>query len=487
MLSLRAAVQQAIEKARTITLAASKRARRVRTSGEFDVASLIPTMRSPIVSNAAWSWDIPSILQARDDQMIGRFVSAVRLAESMRTDDALYSAYQNRIAPQRCLNVELQLGKGPKATTAFSEADALFGSQGVALHPDTMSDIEGCLAQHGVAIGVNAWTPRANGSRIDVEHKMWPLEFVWWNQAARCLMTRVDPFPGMDVSSFGTIGLPKDPYGSPPLAGSNLTPIIHGDGRWTIYQKHDFMPWRQDAALLPAALVWAAHAFGMRDWAKGSAAHGSSKIIGELPQGFDIGSLDNPTPDGKNFIALLAAIASDDTPFGIKPFGSKVEILANPGNMWQVFVELVNNREKAAHRIYTGTDAALGAQGGAPGVDIVSLFGVSQTIVQGDLEALERGLLTGVIQPWAAINHGDSMCAPTRRYVIPDGDANAIATQDGSKMTAYIAALNVLKTSGLLTQDTANWAADAFHVCPIVVPAALPPVAPSAPALSVVR
>ena len=118
--------------------------------------------------------------------------------------------------------------------------------------------------------------------------------------------------------------------------------------------------------------------------------------------------------------------------------------------MWQVFVELCNNREKAAHRIYTGTDAALGAQGGAPGIDIASLFGVSQTIVQGDLEALERGVLTGLIQPWAAINHNDSSCSPIRKYCLPDADADAERKSFGERMSAFNVAIKSLRDNGFM-------------------------------------
>ena len=395
-------------------------------------------------------------MQARDDQMIGRFAAAVRLAESMRTDDACYSAFQNRLAPQRCLSVNLLAGKGPKSGQAISEGEALFGQGGIALHPDVMSDIVGCLANHGIAIGVNQWTPRADGSRVDVEHHLWPLEFVWYNPAARCLMTRIDPYPSTNSPAFGTVGLPQDHYGNPQPLNSNLVPIVHGDGRWTIYQKHEFMPWRADAAILPASLVWASHAYAMRDWIKGSSAHGTSKIVGELPQGFDIGALGTPTPESNAFVQLLEAIASDETPFGIKPFGSNIEILSNPSRMWEVFAQLVENREKAAHRIYTGTDAALGSQSGAPGIDIASLFGVSQTIVQGDIEAIQRGIQTGIIQPWAAMNFGDSLCAPFRKYNLPDADADAERKSFGDRMTAFCKAVSELKNAG-------------FEICPDVV------------------
>jgi hypothetical protein len=56
-------------------------------------------------------------------------------------------------------------------------------------------------------------------------------------------------------------------------------------------------------------------------------------------------------------------------------------------------------------------------------VDISTLFGVATTKVQGDLEVIEKALLTGVIEPWCALNFGDSSLAPMRRYLMPDADA----------------------------------------------------------------
>lgn len=457
MATLLGRIRDAVDRSRLMLLAASKRARRIRTADEFNTRSLIPTLRSPIVPSGAWTWNLEEVMRARDAQQSGYFVSAVRLAESLRTDDAAFTATQNRLAPERCIGVKMRPGKGTAASRICNEADGLFGPLGVGVKPSTLADINRTLADHGVAVGVNIWTPRADGSRVDVELKSWPLEFVFWNTAARCLVTRVDPQPMVDSALLP--GMPVDRYGNPQLS-STLVPIIHGDGRWVIFQKSDFMPWRQDAAILSAAMVYAAHAFAIRDWSKNSATHGSAKVVGELPEGFD---LDIESPHVLKFMQLLEDIAASETPYGVKPFGSKVDIMASQSRMHEVFAELALNREKALHRVYCGTDAALGAQGGAPGIDVEQLFGVSTTIVQGDLRCLERGIFEGTIEPWTAVNHGDSAQAPYREYLVPDTDAGIRADQKAKQQTAFIAALAALRSAGIqLTQPMVDDLAGAY-------------------------
>lgn len=69
--------------------APSKRARKVRQAAEFDVTRLRAALRSPVSTGYVYAWTLAEIFAARDAQMRGQFALAARLAESMRTDDAL--------------------------------------------------------------------------------------------------------------------------------------------------------------------------------------------------------------------------------------------------------------------------------------------------------------------------------------------------------------------------------------------------------------
>lgn len=420
--------------------APSKRAKKVRDASEFDVARLRAALGFLKSTSYVYSWTLQQIYGARDAQMRGEFALAARLAESMRTDDALFVAFTNRLAPQRSIKVGLTPARSnAQATKIAVEADALFGSAGIAIHPDTIADIHGCLVNHGVAFAINAWTVRDDGTRTDVALRYWPIEFVRWDSFRRCFMARIDPT---------TTEVPLDE-----TVGGEI-PIVHGDGRWVVFQKNEVEPFKY-GAILPAALVWARHAFAIRDWAKSSVAHGSAKVVGELAEGIPLQSADGAlSAEAAAFIELLKDMASSDAPVGIRPAGSKTDFVVNTSTAWQVFENLVGNGEKAAARIYLGTDGTLGSQGGAPGVDITALFGVAVTHVEGDIKCLERGIDTGLIEPWTAINFGDSSLAPKRRYLIDDPDADAARASYATRMAAFLAEVKAARDAALeITQD----------------------------------
>lgn len=437
----------------------SKRASKVRKGAEFAGASMRMALANPYKSaGGVYSWQLAQIYAARNDQMSGRFTTAARLAESMRTDDALMVAYTNRLAPLRCLKVQMKPASGAGGRSISREADALFGQEGVGLSQETISDVNGCLVNHGVAFTVNDHVLREDGSRTDFAVRYFPIEFVRWDETQQCFLARVD--------------------------GLNEVPIVHGDGRWTVYRKHEYEPWKH-GLVLAGGLVWARHAFAGRDWAKGSAAHGNAKVIGELPEGVSLQGPDGQlSQEAAAFVELLRAVASDDMPVGIRPSGAKTEYITNNSTAWQVFAELMNNAEKAAARLYLGTDGVLGSQGGAPGVDIESLFGVATTLVQGDIQAIERGVREGIIEPWCAMNFGDSSQAPRRSYLIPDADADAARAAMATRRTAFFADIAAARSNGFdVTQDYVNGLAGSHGVeAPLlkVAPVVAPPV-PVAP------
>jgi len=456
--------------------APSKRAKRVRTASEFDAARLVAALPKPRDgSGTINAWSLQRIFQAREAQMRGNFVFPARMAEQMRTDDALFVAYQNRLAPQKVIETEIVAAPGARAASVALEADALFGPNGFALQPDTRVDIHGCLVNHGIAFATMRALPREDGSRVDAEINYWPIEYVRWDDFYRCFFARVDLAE-------------TDPTLLANSAIGGEVPIVHGDGRWLVFQGSEVLPFRHNATILAAALVWARHAFANRDWAKGSVAHGNAKVVGELAEGV---SLQNPdgslSSEASAFLELLKAIASEDMPAGIRPAGSKVDYLTNNSNAWQVWTELVKNAEKAAARIYLGTDGVLGAAGGAPGVDITALFGVASTIVRGDLGTMSRAFTTGAIQPWCAWNFGDSTLAPTHRYKVPDEDAEAVDAATAKRREAFFADIAAARENGFeITQAYVDEVAATYRIkAPTLkvapAPVAAPPGAPPAP------
>ena len=366
--------------------------KKTKTAEDFGAVAM-SALRQPRKTQPSYSWPLESIRAARDAQMRGQFATPARLAEAMRLDDALFTAYHNRIAPQSAVEATLESAGGARGDAVKKRA-----LESIVTPRSVLAGINGTMANHGIAIGYVEHHPADDGSSVEMSLTEWPIEFVKWDESRGTLLTRV-----------------RDEQDAP---------ITHGDGHWIVFAKHKLEPWKQDACLLPGALIFASHLDGVRDWAGASRSHGLAKVIGELPEGVSLQDIDEGTlsPEAAHFLEMLSDLVSGDAGAGLRPAGSKVDFVSNGSSAWQVFHELLVNREKAAARVYLGTDGMLGSVGGAPGVDIAALFGVATTKIQGDLDAIEDGLYSGLYVPWTAINFGSSRYAPRLRYQLPDPD-----------------------------------------------------------------
>lgn len=410
-------------------------------AGAYAMTRLAVLARQPSGRYPTGSWTLANIFAARDAQMQGNFERAVRLAEGMRTFPALYVARVNRLEAQKSISSKIEpAGTTGRARAIANEAEALYGPRGIGVTAATLADIEGYLVDHGIAIGLNTPVIRADASRVDLVHTCWPLEFVKWDSFKRRLVTRID--------------------------GGAEVPIVHGDGRWVVYAKHDDMPWRQDAAVLPGSLVWAYGAHAKRDMAKASVSHGNAKVIGELPAGVSLQTADGTmTDEATAFLEMLRAVANDDTPFGIAPPGSKLNYIVNTSQAWQIWKELTGDASKDAARIYLGTDGVLGSQGGAPGVDVNALFGVARTRVEGGLHCIENGFYTGVLIPWTLLNFGDAAPAPRLVYQIPDADADASVDALAKRRKAFYEDIALMRAQGFeITQAVVDALAERYQI-----------------------
>lgn len=435
--------------------AASKRARKVRSAAEYDIVRSSTRLRPPKRSNGAYAWKLDEIRSARDAQLSGNFRLPALLAAAMRTDDALFVAYQNRLAPQRGLPVEvIAAGDSTLAKRIRFEADALFGPKGVGIVPGALESINGDLANHGVAFGTIVATVREDESRIDVEVHHWPIEFVRWDATCGGFVTQVQP---------GTV------FDGANMFGAEV-PIVHGDGQWIIFSKHEDKPWQQEACLLPAALVWSDHAFGRRDRSKHATAVSAEKWLGELPEGIATGG-----EHGTAMLDALEALSGDESVAAVFPHGSIAKRDVNNSSAWQNFKELVEGSGLSAQRIYNGQDATAGSQSSGPGVDAARLWGVRNDIVEGDLGALERGLYEGAITPWCALNFGDSSLAPWRKYRLPDPDESARRDAEAKLGAAFFVEMKAAKeVFGVLDPEWVAERAKAYGIKPPATAAAAP-------------
>lgn len=398
------------------------------------------TVTPPIQRQGGYVWSLEKIREARNAQLRGDFTLPVRLAEAMRTDDALFTAYVTRVSTQSAIalqwrQVETQAGRrfAKRAQTA------------IVAPQHVRESILGTLANHGIAIGYVQQSTEddpAYGPTTKFLLTEWPLEFVRYYAPTLTLQTRTQE--------------------------NGLVTITHGDGRWIVFRKFGHAPWTQDACVLPGGLVWAAHAEGVSDWAGASSSHGQPKLLGTLREGvpFNDGTAEgNLSPEAQFLLNTIAGLAGSDSPAGIIPAGADAKLLFNGSNAWQVFKELVLDRGKAATRIYLGTDAILGSQGGAPGVDVASLLEAAGARIRSDLQTLERGYCEGMIQPWADL-HGFSYAdAPAYVYALPDPDAERRGAQEASALDRLNACVKSMRDAGLaVTQDTINALAQVLNV-----------------------
>lgn len=408
---------------------------KVREADEFKGAASVSRV-APRRDLITTSWDLKTIRAARDDQLQGRFRRPVDMAKHMRTDDALYVAYHTRLAPQASVLRSLVPASGMRGRAVQKKALTSVQTPG-----SVLMSIHGSLADHGVAIGYNQQEVAADGTRVDFKLTEWPLEHVFYNSSLERLQTQTRT--------------------------GELIDITHGDGRWTVFQKFATLPWCQEAAVLPGAFVWASHATVLSDWNQSGTAHGMSKLIGELPMGVPIGTKDQLTPEAAAFLKMLQDLVSGNAAAGIRPAGSKTDFVSDMSTIWQLFSELASNREKAAARIYLGTDAILGSMGGAPGIDISALFALASSKLQGDFECIEQALRSGVYEPWAAINEGDSRYAPWLVYKLPDTDAIRRAEEQDKKRTFFFAAIKAHQDGGMIVdQATVDVLARDYGVVP---------------------
>jgi hypothetical protein len=402
-------------------MAASKRAKRIRQASEFDLVRLSRPPVTPRRTAGLGGWDADSILSAREAQQRGDYRRPAQLVAALQTDPAIYSARKNRLAPTGGLGVSVVAGSDTVRGRAIrDEAEALFGVRGVGIAQTTIESLHGALADHGEAVGVLVWTPRPDGSRIDVQLVAWPMDYVRHElHSGRLLAFRDD---------------------------GSTEEVVHGDGRWVVIRSAEIRPYEY-GAIVPLARVFEQRAYGSRDRGLAAGSIGTPKIAGTLPEGVPIGS-----PEGQAFYSAVENMHGM-LPYMVGPYGSKVEMLGGGSAQHQIFADILASGASEASRVYLGSDEPGATEGGSNYIRSQRLFGVRNDVVENDLRALELGILSGVILPWTAVNFGDSSLAPTRRWEMPDPDQDARLDSLGRRRQAFYADLQSAERAGVVVDQ----------------------------------
>ena len=414
-------------------MAKSKRAKKTRTAAEFDAVRLAASLRHPMQTRGARSgWSREEVRAARDAQMRGEFRAAAQLYDGMMSEGAIFGCLLNRLAPTQGLPTELRPpNDSSKAMRVLNEADALFGDQGISISRQVIWDVSRALVGHGIGIGYNVLTPRADGSRLDLEVRAWPMEFTRWDPVCRTYLAQMED--------------------------GRWEPIVHGDGRWIVFQKRSIEPHRE-GAIIPLSLDWLDMSLAKEDRGLVQMSHGSPKIVGTLAPGIPIDS-----PDGLVFQQYLANL-HEALPYGIAPNGSTVQMLVNTSTAWQIFSETTKESLASAARVLLGNDGLVKSAGGNYIKDGF-IWGIRNDLVESDLTCIERSLFEGAVQVWAALNFGDSDLAPYKKWLMPDVDEDQRRASLAERTKAYHEALKAYRDSGMVVdQEFADALAKEFGV-----------------------
>ncbi len=145
----------------------------------------------------------------------------------------------------------------------------------------------------------------------------------------------------------------------------------------------------------------------------------------------------------------------------------------NSSQAWQIWSEMIKTDDQDSARIYLGQDGTTTNAGGDY-VKSERLFNVRNDIVESDCGTFSEAFDTGTIQPWTAINFGDSRCAPHRLWLMPDADEDARRTSIGTHLDAFFRTIDNMKKNGFtVDQVTVNGRCKTFGVGPFTLAAAM--------------
>lgn len=342
----------------------------------------------PAPKLGVWSWDLERIRAARSEHCRGKFSLSAHLADAMLDDGAIYATLAQRISPAVGLPLDVlgssYYGGRGLAETARAEAVELF-ARGSALPPGTIADTVQTLAMMGPFVGQNHWTTRADGSRVDVSMRPWPMHAIEWDETA-----------------LRYAALTRD----------GRVPIEPNDGKWVVIAPHESHPWRH-GAVRPLGLAWADRSYGVRDRSMLSETQGQPHMLGTLPDGWTYDSA-----EGRAFIEQMKGLLRARSGMA-KPFGSTVEYLEISGAIFQIFENIIKHEESIVAKVLLGQDGTSENSGGNY-VKARLLFNVRNDLVEQDLGAMEAGLNAGVLYPWTVVNFGDGRLAPRLKWRMPD-------------------------------------------------------------------
>jgi hypothetical protein len=394
-------------------------------------------------------WDVASVRAARDAHALGQFSRSARLADALSTDPRVFAALLQRIGPSMSLPLRFRPAERawegkPLAEAVRDETETLFAADSKACPPSTRTTLFRTSAMMGAWIGQNVYTPRRDGSRIDVELRPWPMRAARWRT---------------DIHRYQV------------QTKEGLITIEPGDGKWVVVEPHGFESFLF-GALRPIALVWADRAYAIRDRSNHSEMHGSGKLIGTLPEDVPIDG-----DEGRDFEKMLKDLYKARSG-GIKQFGSSIEVLEAKTLAYKVFGEIIGSTNTDIVIPLLGTDGTI-EKGGV--YTPPSFEGVRFDFVEMDLRSAGAALTTQFARPWTILNYGRDDVVTEIGWMIPDLREQARRGELAEQHEAYNRAVAAYRDNGFeVTQEVADRLALEYGVRPTKLAPKPPSVAPIA-------
>lgn len=422
---------------------------------ELDLKYLTHTFTSnanTIGALAAGGWDVPRIRAAKTSHELGRFVGSAALGQAFKSDARVFGAWAQRVGAPLSLARTVDPPKGlagdELAEAARADGERLFAPTSTACGPDVVSSIFTRIPMWGFTWLQNIWTPRADGSRIDVTVKPWPIQATWYDSNRECYMAST-----------------KD----------GDVEMRHGDGKWIKVEPYGEQSYLS-GSIIPLGLLFADRGWGVRDRSNFSGAHGSPGVKGKLPPG--------EVPDSDVGRAYLAEMAKLQQPRAqiLEPDGAATSYIEAMSSTWQIFGQIINGDAADIAIALLGQDGTSQNAGGTYTKALI-LQNVLYDLVDKDVGSVGSSLTTGLILPYTIVNRGRDDISPSIKWHMPKPVEDARLAEIAARSKALREEVQGYRDLGIPV-DEQRLAAERGVSIPLLSGAAWPSASPAAPARS---
>jgi hypothetical protein len=333
-------------------------------------------------------WTLELVRLTRDAHPMGEFASSALLADAIVADADVFGALGQRLGPLVGAPREVIAGDG-KGRGIFGrakeEAERLVATDSAAMLPGTLESMFRHTAFMGFSVAqIREWIPREDGSFVDPVVEPWPLGATW-----------------KDLQTGKLWAFTKN---------AGTVEIVHGDGRWIVFEPHGPDSFKM-GAIRPLALLWVDRQFAMRDRSNRSAADAAPTPTAIMPEGIQ------PRSDqGRELLTTLRMLQNPKAG-GAFPFGTTLGVFEGKLDVSQIFENIINSGARQVAKALVGQDAT--ADKGT--VYTAPVFeGVRWDILTAETREAAAKLESGLLRPWSLINFGRVDVRPSLRWCLPD-------------------------------------------------------------------